>query len=105
MSQVTAHEHSTHLGVAAEALPGQLAFQQIDEDVAQRLQIVAARLLDARVRVDGGVARRARQLLVVPVRHVPLRRPVKVLFGQPKVNHVHCAAALAQSHQEVFRLE
>lgn len=47
-----------------EALPGQLAAVEVHEHVSERLHVVPTRLLDAEVRVDRRVTRRARQVLV-----------------------------------------
>ena len=47
-----------------EALPGQLAAVEVHEHVAERLHVVATRLLDAEVRVDRRVPCRASQVLV-----------------------------------------
>lgn len=55
------------LGGGLEALPGQAAAQEVHEHEAQGLNVVAAALLDAQVRVDRGVARRARQVLALRI--------------------------------------
>jgi len=69
-------------------LPGQRAAQEVHEHVAERLDVVAPRLLDAQVRVDGRVARGARQVLVLAVGYVDVRLRVAVLLRQAKVNDV-----------------
>ena len=61
------------LGIGAQALPGQAASQEVHENVSQRLQVVAAALLDAQVVVDGRVARRTREVLVLAVHDVHVR--------------------------------
>lgn len=61
-------------------------------------------LTDPKMCVDGGIARCARQVLVLPVRNVLVCAGITVLLGQPKVNDVHQVAFLAESHQEVVRL-
>lgn len=55
--------------------------------------------------VDGGVARRASQVLVLSVRDVLVCAGIAVLFGQAKVNDVHQVTLLAKPHQEVVRLD
>lgn len=55
--------------------------------------------------VDGGVACRSGQVLVLPVRDVLVRACIAVLFGQPKVDDVHQVALLAQPHKEVIWLD
>lgn len=88
-----------------QALPGQCAQVEIHKYVAERLQVVPPRLLDAQVRVDGRVARRARQVLVLPVRDVAVGARVPELLGQAKVDDVDEVTALAEAHQEVVRLD
>lgn len=49
------------------SLPRKAALQEIDEHVAERLQVVATRLLDAQVVGDGSVPRRPRKILALAV--------------------------------------
>ena len=51
--------------VRHDALPGKLPAQEVDQHVAQRLQVVAATLLDSHVVVDRRVARRSRETLAL----------------------------------------
>ena len=53
-----------------QALPGQCAENEVHEHVADRFEIVTARLLAAFVRVDRGITRRTRQTLVALPRNV-----------------------------------
>lgn len=62
------------------------------------------RLTNSKMCVDGGVARRAGQVLVLPVRDVLVCASIAVLFGQAKVNDVHQVPLLAKPHEEVVRL-
>ena len=55
------------LGSCLQALPRQRPAVEVHEHVAEGLHVVAARLLDAQVGVDAGVARRTRQVLVFSV--------------------------------------
>ena len=48
------------LGGGLEALPRQAAPQEVHQHVAQRLDVVPPALLDAQVRVDARIPRRAR---------------------------------------------
>lgn len=57
-----AREEETRVNL--EALPGQLAAIEVHEHVAERLHVVAARLLDAEMRVDRRVTRRPCQVLI-----------------------------------------
>ena len=93
------------LGLGLEALPGQRAAVEVHEHVAERLEVVAATLLHAHVRVDGGVAGRACQVLVLAVGDVLVGARVAVLLGQAEVDYVHEVALLGQAHQEVVRLD
>ena len=53
--------------VRHDALPRQLPAEEVDQHVAQRLQVVAPTLLDAHVVVDRGVARCACETLAFVV--------------------------------------
>jgi hypothetical protein len=93
------------LVVVADALPGQVPLQQVDQHVAQRLQVIPAALLDAEVRVDGRVPGRAHEGAPLPVGHVLVAAAVPVLAAQPEVHHEQVVRLLLQPHQEVFGLE
>ena len=60
---------------------------------------------DTQVSVDGSVASRARQVLVLTVRDVKVRLRVPVLLRQTKVDDVDLVAALADAHEEVVGLD
>ena len=57
-----------------QPLPRQATPVEVHQDVPKRLEIVAATLLDAEVRVDAGVPGSASQVFIFSVRDV-LRRP------------------------------
>ena len=76
------------LGLRLESLPGQRAPIEVHEHVAERLEIVASTLLHAHVRVDGRVAGRARQVLVLSVGDVLMSARVAEFFGEAKVDYV-----------------
>src|ERR1700730_8160123 len=61
------------LGSCLQALPGKRAAKEVHENVSERLQVVTTGLLDAQMRVDGCVASRAGQVLVLPVGDVQVR--------------------------------
>ena len=63
------------------------------------------RLTNADMRVERGVARSSRQVFVLPVRYVDVCPFVDVPLRQPEVNDVHEVAFLAESHQEIVRLD
>lgn len=54
--------------------------------------------------VDGGVAGRAGEVLVLSVRYVLVRPSVSVLLGQAEVDDVNEVAFLPQAHEEVIGL-
>lgn len=128
------------LGRGLETLPRELSTQEIHKDVCQQLEVVAARFLcdicqdppgnvsanavltDTQVRVDGGVARGTRQVLVLPARDVQVGLEVSVLLGQSKVDGVdlhspgsdryssgdaitYLAATFLDAHKEVVGLD
>lgn len=58
----------------------------------------------AQMCVDGGVAGRAGQVLVLSVRYVLVCPSVSVLLGQAEVDDVNKIAFLPQAHEEVIGL-
>ena len=100
-----------HLGDAFElrflrrglqALPGQCAENEVHEHVADRFEIVTARLFAAFVSIDRGVPRRARQTLVALPRNVHQRVGISVPFRQAEVDDVHDIARGLHAHQEII---
>jgi hypothetical protein len=79
--------------------------KEVSEDVAESFHVVSPRLLDAQVRVDGGVPGRARQVLVLPVWNVLVGAVVAEFLSQAEVDGVHQVALLAQPHEEVVGLD
>lgn len=92
-------------GLSLEALPRQRAAIKVHEHIAERLEIVAAALLDAHVRVDRGVASRAREILVLAVGNVLMGARIAEFLGQPKVDYVDEVAFFGQAHEEVVRFD
>mmetsp|Transcript_127973 Transcript_127973/g.272904 ORF Transcript_127973/g.272904 Transcript_127973/m.272904 type:complete len:273 (+) Transcript_127973:155-973(+) len=88
-----------------DPLPRQPASVEMHEHVADGLEIVAAALLYAKMRVDARVPGRACQVLVLPVRDVLLRLRVPVLLCKPKVDDVHLVRLLPQADQVIVGLD
>ena len=59
---------------------------------------------NAEMRVDAGVSRGTRQVLVLPVRYVLVSLRVTVLLRQSKVDDVHQVALLPETHEEIVWL-
>ena len=93
------------LGSSLLTLLEESAAEEVHENISERLQIVPASLLNPKVGVDGGVARSARQVLVLPVRNVKVRLRVPVLLGQTEIDDVDLVATLPNAHQEVVGLD
>jgi hypothetical protein len=89
----------------AEALPGERAAEEVHEDVAEGLEVVAARLLDAEVVVDGRVARRAREVLVLALHDVHVSLRVALALREAEVDDVDDVRAAAEPHEEVIGLD
>jgi len=83
----------THL----QALPWQAATVEVHQDVTQRLKVVASALLNAKVRVNAGVARCACEVLVLPISDMFVRLGVAVPLGKTKIDDVDLVAAFAQA--------
>jgi hypothetical protein len=67
-------------------------------------QCVWAKHTDAQVGVDRSITSGTRQVLVLTVWDVEVCLGVPVLLGQTKVNDIDLVASLANTHQEVVRL-
>jgi len=87
-----------------QALPGQGTQVEVHENIPQRFQVIATRLFNAQMCVNGGIAGGAREVLVFPIRNVLQRARVPELLGQAEVNDVHQVALLAETHEKVVRL-
>ena len=73
------------VGRGAETLPWQPTAQEVHEDVAKGLQVVAARLLASQVRVDGHVTRGARKRFTLSVRYMHLRLRIAVVLRHTEI--------------------
>ena len=93
------------LGSSLLTLLEESAAEEVHENISERLQIVPVSLLNPKVGVDGGVARSARQVLVLSVRDVKVRLRVPVLLGQAEIDDVDLVATLPNAHQEVVGLD
>lgn len=93
------------LGSRLEALPGEGATAKVEHDVAERLHVVTAGLLDTQVGVDGGIAGGTSKVLVLTVRDVEVRLGVSVLLGETEINYIDLVTTLANAHQEVIGLD
>lgn len=93
------------LGGSLESLPRQRSTAKVEHDIAERLHVVTARLLDAQVSVDRRITSGASQVLVLSVRNVEVRLGVAVLLGQTEIDHVDLVAALTDTHEEVVGLD
>lgn len=55
--------------------------------------------------VDGGITSSSGQVLVLPIRDVEVRLWVTVFLGQTEIDDIDLVAALADTHEEVVRLD
>ena len=89
------------LGAAWKSLPGELALEEVQNDVTDGLQVVSSGLLNALVRRNGGVSGRASKILAVLVGNV-LTLTVFVAFGEAEVDNVDLVASgFGAADQEV----
>jgi hypothetical protein len=77
------------LGPPLEALPGQHAFQEVDKNVSNRLDVISSRLLNPQMSIHRCVPCRASELLFVLVWNVLTGFWVSESFCKPEINHVH----------------
>lgn len=83
------------LVLALQTLPRQRSLQEVDENETDRLKVVTPTLLNAKMCVDTGIARRTSQRLVVLVGNVLTRLGVTITLRETEVNHVNDVLLLA----------
>lgn len=86
-------------------LPRQNPADEVNQNVAESLKVVATGLLHAVVGIDTGKANRARDLLVVPERNVLPRELVLVRFRQSKVDQIYYIESAPGADNEIVRLQ
>lgn len=74
--------------VGLDALPGEVASEQIHHHVADRFKVVSPGLLNAKVGVDAGVARSSGKVLVFAVGDMLVGFCISVLLTEPVVDDV-----------------
>ena len=82
-------------------MPGETAFEEVDEDEAQALQVVPAALFDADVGVDACVPCSPGEALAIFVRDVLPRLRVSVPLREAEVHDVDIVLPPAAPNQEV----
>mmetsp|Transcript_104276 Transcript_104276/g.301674 ORF Transcript_104276/g.301674 Transcript_104276/m.301674 type:complete len:339 (-) Transcript_104276:108-1124(-) len=85
-----------------DPLPWQAPLAEVDEHVPDGLEVVAAALLDAPMRVDRGVARCAREAQARAERNVGL---LIVALAQAEIDHVQVVDLRLDAPHEVFGLD
>ena len=93
------------LGASGEALPRQAALIEVHKDEAEGFEVISTTLLNAQVGVDGGIARGSCQILAIAVRDMLASLRVTEPLGQTEINNVYVVLLLANSNEEVVRLD
>ena len=93
------------LSSSLETLPWERATAEVEHDIAERLHVIAARLFNAQVSVDGGITGRSSQVLVLTIWDVKMSLGVPVFLCQTKIDDIDLIASLANTHEEVVRLD
>lgn len=84
-------------------MPGQGAFQEVNQHIDYAFEIVPAALLDAQMAVDGCVARGSGETFVVLVGDV-FAVFLDVLLGEAEVDDENPGTVLVRAHEKVLRL-
>mmetsp|Transcript_75846 Transcript_75846/g.226122 ORF Transcript_75846/g.226122 Transcript_75846/m.226122 type:complete len:247 (-) Transcript_75846:219-959(-) len=82
--------------------PGKLPSEEVDEHVAYGFHVIPAALLQALVRIDGGIARSAREVQLRPGVAV---LPVPIGLAEAEIDQVQVVNLLFDPKHEVFRLD
>jgi len=93
------------LGSSFQTLPWKRATAEVEHNISKRLHIITTRLLDTQVSVDGGITSSTSQVLVLTVWDVEVSLGVTVLLGQTEIDNVDLVSTLADTHEEVVRLD
>jgi hypothetical protein len=93
------------LRVDLDALPRQLADEEVEQQVPQRLQVVSATLLVPFMRGNAGVAGSADEAFSALYGDVVASLEVSVALGEAEVDDVDCAAVLPPPRHEVVGLD
>merc|ERR1712216_41660 len=88
-----------------QSLPRQTAPVEVHKNIPQRLEVIAAALLDPQMRVDACITRGASQVLVLPIRYMLVGLGVAVLLRQAEVDDVDLVGLLAETHEEIVGLD
>ena len=93
------------LGATGQTLPRQLTLDEVEQDVADRLQIVTSGLLNALVGGNGGVSGGTGQVLAILVGNV-LAIAVLVALCETEINNVDVVTGrIRTTDKEVIRLD
>lgn len=93
------------LSSSLQTLPGEGTTAEVEHDVAERLHVITARLLNTQVSVDTGVTGSTSKVLVLTVGDVEVSLRVTVLLRETEINDIDLVSALADTHQEVVGLD
>mmetsp|Transcript_98889 Transcript_98889/g.189798 ORF Transcript_98889/g.189798 Transcript_98889/m.189798 type:complete len:229 (-) Transcript_98889:400-1086(-) len=91
--------------VGFEPLPWQTPSTEVHQDIANSFKIITSTLLNTEMCVHAGISSCACEIFALSVGDVLLRLWVTVLLCEPKVNDVHLVGLLAQTNEEVVRLD
>ena len=93
------------LATAGQSLPGKRSLHQVEEDMADRFEVITSRLLDTLVRSDGSVSGRSSQILAILVGNM-LTLAVFVALSETEIDDVDIVTGgLGASDQKVIRLD
>lgn len=95
------------VGGSLETLPGESTSQEIQENMAERLEIITARLFPSQVGVDAHVAGCAGQRFPLAIRDMLLGLGISVLLGHSEIDNVDYISGFGTgaTDEEVVRLD
>lgn len=93
------------LVVGLHTLPGERPLRQVEQDVADGLEVVPPALLHPEVRVDRRVPHRPSEGPVLLVGDVLVALGVPVLLAEPEVDEVEEVGLVVDPHEEVLGLD
>ena len=89
------------LGRTLESLPWKITAEEVQENVSNRLEIVAPGLFDAQMGVLRGISSCAGEILVLAIRDMTAGPGVTEFLSQTEIDNMDLVATFADAHEEV----
>lgn len=90
--------------LTSKTLPWELTLQEVQQNVANRLQVIPSRLLHTAMTVNRSISCCASERFAISIRNVLTGLRITVPLRQSEIYHVHRRSFVIDAHQEVIGL-